>query len=137
MINTFKLLLIFFLFLGCSDSETNDKNNENVSSENSEVEFFKTENSSQVKDIETCDEFLDSYEEWMDTYIKILAKYKDDPVGLATSKEYNKLIKEAVNWATLWGRNHFMCAQNEKYAKRFNEIQERSVQKQKELGLKK
>lgn len=123
------ILIILFFLVGCNNTpRKNKKDNDNLTSLN-----FGSANQDNKK---SCEEFLDNYEQWMNTYIDLMSQYKDDPIAMVSSKEYSKLLGEGVNWLILWGQDHYSCIQDENYAKRFDAIQERSIQKQKELGLK-
>ncbi len=82
-----------------------------------------------------CDDFIADYENWMEGYVDLIAKYKDNPAGLIGDPEYTKVGLEGVEWASNWA-NDLSCAMNPKYQKRFNEIQDKIEKKMKEVGLK-
>ena len=89
------------------------------------------------EDLKTCDDFLDNYEKWMDNYIELLSKHKDNPLELATSKEYIETMSQASDWMMKWVSKHGACAQNSEYADRMKDIQEKGDKKLKEIGMKK
>ncbi len=128
------ILLALLAFSSCkkkaSDTTVND---EAVSIETEAT----PKNLKESEDLKTCDDFLDNYEKWMDNYIEMLGKYKDNPLEFATSKEYATTMAEGSNWMMKWVSNHASCAQNKAYAKRMKSIQEKSDEKLKELGFKK
>lgn len=43
-------------------------------------------------------EFLEDYEAWVDDYIAVLKKYKEDPTDLSILSDYSKMIAELANW---------------------------------------
>jgi len=138
-----KNFIILFLFAGlvmlysCGEntSETTD-NNEVV--ENSET----TDNSDVVEktsdnktgDAKNCDEFLDEYEVWIDSYIEIMAKYLKNPMDAALAEEYMEIVQDAATWSTQWLKM-MSCASDEKYQKRFDEIAEKADKKMEELAV--
>ena len=81
-----------------------------------------------------CNEFLDQYEEWVNSYISLLEDYMKNPMDSKLAEKYANVGQEAANWAMQWG-SLYTCAAKEKYAKRFEEISEKVENKLKELGL--
>lgn len=92
-----------------------------------------TDNANKIKD---CDDFLDTYETWTDDLITLMAKYKDNPVGLATSQEYINTMMQSAHFLQDWNSIAVSCASNKSYEKRMKAIQRKIEDKQKELGLK-
>jgi len=43
-------------------------------------------------------EFLKEYEEWVDDYILLLEKYKDNPADTAIIAEYTESLKKLAEW---------------------------------------
>lgn len=43
-------------------------------------------------------EFLESYEKWVDKYIEILKKYKENPYDVTILGEYSELLTELDKW---------------------------------------
>ena len=82
-----------------------------------------------------CEDFVDAYEKWMDSYVDLLAKYKEDPVSLATSPEYTAMSMEMMEWTSKWSELALDCARYPEYESRFNEIQEKAEKEMKALGF--
>ena len=83
-----------------------------------------------------CDEFMDDYEKWMERYIELLKKYKENPVGLASSPEYTEMSMELMEWSSKWSTLAIDCAKNPEYESRFKEIQEKAEKEMEALGFK-
>jgi hypothetical protein len=66
-----------------------------------------------------CYEFLDNYEKFMDDYIAILKKYKNDPTDASILSEYTSILSEASEWSTKTAD----CAADTKFAAKFAAIQ--------------
>lgn len=78
-----------------------------------------TESSSNSSSGGNCDEFLEGYEEFMDDYIVVLKKYKDNPTDTSILSDYTSLMTEAQSWATKTKD----CATDPAYAAKFVAIQ--------------
>jgi hypothetical protein len=50
-------------------------------------------------------------------------------------QQFAKVQTEAMEWVSQWQGAMVLCANDEKYEKRFNEISEKAEKKMKELGL--
>ncbi|MGI9550623.1 MAG: DUF6591 domain-containing protein [Aurantibacter sp.] len=109
---------------GATATEVRAKTN----SETSAITFDEAEN---------CDEFLDQYEAWMEKYVDLLEKHKDNPIDLVSAPEYAEMSMQAADWASNWSTKlTTSCATDPSYEKRINEIQARMEKKMKEIGLK-
>lgn len=42
--------------------------------------------------------FLKEYEDWVDNYIAVLNKYKEDPTELSVLSDYSKMIADLADW---------------------------------------
>ena len=82
-----------------------------------------------------CDDFMDDYEEWMERYVELLGKYKENPVGLASSQEYTSMSMELMEWSSKWSTLAIDCARNPEYETRFNEIQNKAEKEMEALGF--
>ena len=82
-----------------------------------------------------CEDFVDAYEKWMDSYVDLLAKYKEDPVSLATSPEYTAMSMEMMEWTSKWSDLAIDCARYPEYEERFKKIQEKAEKEMEELGF--
>ena len=123
--------IIFFISLlltacggkqSASEEEKADTTDENVESSDFEA----------AKD---CDDFIDEYEKWMDTYLEFLEKYMKNPMDATLAEKYMELASESVDWTNQWSTKVIICGSQEKYEKRFDEISERAEKKLEELGL--
>lgn len=95
---------------------------------NSEIveEEFETASSSSSSDKVSsdnsggdCDAFLADYEDFMNKYIEVLKKYKDDPTDTGILADYTSLMSEASTWASKTAD----CASDAKFAAKFAAIQ--------------
>jgi len=135
-----KKTIVLFLFMGVltqtsckKKTKTEEKNPiETTTLSNSKTKGDKPENKESTK---KCDEFIADYEKWMEGYIDLISKYKDNPAGLIGDPDYTKVSMESVEWASKWA-NDLSCATNIKYQNHFSEVQERMEKKLKEVGLK-
>jgi len=98
------------------NSEIVEEKFDNESSSSSSSSSESNEVSSSSGD---CDEFLEGYEKFMDDYIAILKKYKNDPTDASILSEYTSMMSEATEWSTKTAD----CAADPKFAAKFVEIQ--------------
>ena len=128
------ILCAFLLLIACNKKVSDTKNKTEVSTEENKVEKVSKQNSSET--IKDCDDFLNTYEKWTGDLITLMAKYKDDPVTLATSPEYMDTMMKGMNFSKQWVTISTSCSTDDTYSKRMKEIQQRMEEKQKELGIK-
>lgn len=83
---------------------------------NTETTLDKTTSSASSED---CDEFLRGYEEFMNEYIAIMKKYKDDPTDISLINEYTEMLSKAGDWSDKTKG----CEDDPAFATRFIEIQ--------------
>jgi len=83
--------------------------------------------------IKDCDEFLKKYEAWVDKYLEVLEAYVNKPTQ-ETISDFMEMAPEAMTWATQWSAM-YDCANDEKYEKEFDRIEEKVDKKTKELGM--
>lgn len=50
-------------------------------------------------DLEAWRQFLKDYEDWTDSYIEFMKKYKDNPTNVTLLAEYGKFAAETAKWA--------------------------------------
>ena len=95
---------------------------------NSEIVEEKIESASSSSNVESsevssssgdCDDFLEGYEKFMDDYIAILKKYKNDPTDASVLSEYTSIMSEASKWSSKTAD----CAADSKFASKFAAIQ--------------
>ena len=125
-------LFIFFaamLFTSCGNNASKDDKQKPTE------EVLKSAEDEDLKEAKNCDEFIDQYEEWMDSYIALLEKYMKNPMDAKLGEEFMKLAEESMFWMEQWNGKLAVCASKDKYEKRFNEISERAEKKMKELGI--
>lgn len=94
---------------------------EKFESSNSGSESSESESSSDSKSAENCEEFLDGYEKFMDDYIAIIKKMKNNPTDQTILTEYTSMMTEAAEWSTKTAD----CAADAKFAAKFAAIQVR------------
>jgi hypothetical protein len=113
-------LFIIFSCGGGTTSEDKESSGE-VSEEASEEATTEKSDKPGDKVLKDCDDFLDSYEEWITLYIQVLKEYQKNPYDSKTIAKYTEAATEAAKWAEDWTKLH-TCMYNEKYQKRFEEI---------------
>lgn len=132
MKKTFLLLIIsVFLLWSCGNNQSTKESDENTDAD-TEEEVTASGDSNEVK---TCDDFLNQYEEWTDEYLEFLEKYKKNPMDSEVMQKYLELSQKGSEWMMQWANNPGMCASDEKYQKRFDEITDKIDKKMKELGF--
>ncbi|MDC8004923.1 hypothetical protein POV27_12750 [Aureisphaera galaxeae] len=127
-------VVVLVLFLASCNKKKKEADNETATTQVEETERGASGENSLA--LTACDKFLNEYEAWMNGFIEIMARHKDDPVGLVGDPEYTKTMGEGIDWATRWMQQPQACMTNSNYSKRFDAIQERADAKMKELGLK-
>lgn len=130
MKNFIPLLFVFLLFAwSCGNKQA--KTETPAETENS-VEKAGDTTPGKAKD---CDEYVDQYEKWMDNYLVLIEKFHKNPTDQEVLQQFLKIQTEALEWANQWQSEMMLCAGNETYEKRFNEISERAEKKLNELGI--
>ena len=127
------IFCIALLLTACGGKQSvkDEKAKTDSNNELSEEDLESTE----FEEAKNCDEFIDQYEKWMDTYLEFIEKYMKNPMDATLSEKYMKLANESIDWANQWSTKLVMCATQEKYEKRFDEISEKAEKKLEELGL--
>ena len=130
-------LIICFSLIGLSSC----KNEKKADSEETIITIDMTGDEDSKSDLRTdeksgdCDDFMDDYEQWMESYVELIGKYKDNPVGLASSPEYTSMTMEMMEWTSKWSSLAMDCAKYPKYEKRFNKIQKKAEKELEALGI--
>jgi hypothetical protein len=128
------LLFIASLVTICScgggTSGNRDESSEKSSTEAKSLKKGKAGNDL----VSTCEDFLDSYEEWIDLYIEAIREYKENPYDKDKMTKYMQAMTEASEWGQDWVKLH-TCAMQEKYQKRFEEIADRATKELEEMGI--
>lgn len=113
--NTIFLLFFSLLLISCGrDSDNNASSDTPATAE-------QTDADDSVSGIlpAACLEFLSAYETFMDEYITVLTKYKENPTDIALLKEYTAKLSES----TTWDEGMEDCADNSEFLTKFREIQ--------------
>ena len=101
---TLSLWLIAF-FVGCTNNSnlTNDSTLTNINTEIFESEenldVIQTETAENNDDSAEWKEFLKDYEKWVDDYIAIVKKQKENPTDLTILTEYSKMLTQLSEWS--------------------------------------
>ncbi len=134
MKNSFHLLFVVLLVViwSCGGGKTGS-NDESAEKSQSEAKSLK-KNKAGDELISSCEDFLDSYEEWVNLYIEAIRAYKDDPFNKDKMTKYMQAMTEASVWAEDWVKLH-TCAMQEKYQKRFQEIADKAEKELEGMGL--
>lgn len=129
------LFCLSFLSLSmCKKKKKDDTEDTQITIEMSQDDDTRAELKNNEKSGD-CDDFMDDYEEWMERYVELLRKYKENPVGLASSPEYTSMSMEMMEWSSKWSSLAIDCAKNPEYEKRFNKIQEKVEKEMEALGF--
>jgi hypothetical protein len=115
------LSLLVFTLLGISSCSNTTKDKPKKNTEN-EV------------GLNTCEEFLAHYEEWIDLYLEVINDYFNNPSDEISANRYMELMQEGLEWSTKWEKL-VECADDEKYKQRFEEISKEVENKLEGLGL--
>ncbi len=123
------IIVTSMLFTSCGNNQTKEAKKEKEAIEqSSDTKKFKTS-----KD---CDEFLDQYEEWLDSYMVVMEKYMKNPMDTSLAQEFQKVGQEGANWLAQWNSKLMHCASVEKYQKRMDKITDKANKKLEEIGIK-
>ena len=79
-----------------SESQEIPKEDEDDSSVD-ETTSYETENDTTTDDAE-WKQFLKDYEAWVDDYIEIVKKYKDNPSDTTILSDYTEMVSEMADW---------------------------------------
>ena len=112
-------LAMIFTLSSCGGGKT-DKETEK---EEVNAEETKTDNK-----LAGCDDFLKKYEEWMDAYVEVIEAVMTGEADEETQEKYSTLMVEGGTWASNW-LTMAACAANDKYQKKFEEIQNKATEK--------
>ncbi len=131
---TILLILLLSISVACKKKKKAAEEEDQITIEMNQEEDSKSEmGDSEVSG--DCEDFVDAYEKWMDSYVDLLAKYKENPVSLATSPEYTAMSMEMMEWSSKWSELAIDCARYPEYEERFNKIQEKAEKEMEELGF--
>ncbi|MCO5269067.1 MAG: hypothetical protein M9897_09255 [Brumimicrobium sp.] len=100
-----------------TDSNLDDSDESSTSDESSDVLEEEKLSSSSGSD---CDEFLKGYEKFMDKYIAIVKKQKNNPTDMSIMSEYSSMMSEASEWADKITDD---CANNPDFMAKYTKIQ--------------
>jgi hypothetical protein len=114
------LLLIFSMLFMLSCGSDSAKSSSDAKAD-TEKENTEQSDASSKSD---CDDFLDDYEKWVDEVIVVYKKAKEDPTDIENTQKLLTVTTEVAKWADKW-EGLMDCANNEKYAKRMEELEER------------
>ena len=117
-----------FMMYSCSDGASNSSNKHEKSSK---AQVEQTEQTEEVENVEKpleakneCDKFLDTYEVWVNEIVKIYKRVKESPSDMENNQMLVIAKKQMAPLDKKWTKLSD-CANNEKYAKRMKELQER------------
>ena len=95
-------LTLVFALAACDTSTTNNENiNDTVNNEASSVDNTeKNDVAEETNNNVEWKQFLKEYEEWVDKYIEITKKYKDNPSDMSILSDYTDMMTELTEWST-------------------------------------
>lgn len=85
------VLFVLMSSFGNLNQKTNEQNNESF------LTIFN--NTVSETDEYDCDTFLKNYDKFVDKYISVLKKYKENPTDMTIITEYSELAAEAAKWS--------------------------------------
>lgn len=92
---------------------------EKFDSESSSSSSSSSESNEQSSSSGDCDKFLKGYEKFMDEYIAVIKKMKNNPNDMSVMTDYTSMLTEAAEWAEKTAD----CAADAKFASKFAAIQ--------------
>ena len=108
------LITVLFFFVSCGSGKKKNQDNNN--------EDAKTE--SNVEAGNSCDAFLDDYEEWVDEVVKIYKKVEENPMDVQNTQALMEATQKMAEYSEKW-QTLYDCSNDKKYAKRMEELQKR------------
>ncbi len=117
-----KILFLFFplVLLSCNNNSSNKTSKKSSNNDTTSIEQINKSVSVEGG----CDEFLDDYEKWVDEVIKVYKKVKENPMDMQNTQKMMDATTKMAEWSEKWTKL-YDCANNEKYAKRMDELQEK------------
>lgn len=128
------IVLMLVLSSACKKKQKSEDSEETITIEMKSEEATKSDLVTEEKSGD-CDDFIDDYEEWMEEYVSLLGKHKDNPAALVSSAEYTSMTTEMINWTSKWSELAVDCATNPDYEKRINKIQEKMEKEMEAMGF--
>ena len=101
---TLALLMVLSL-VGCGLEKTSTNGStstkttvESVGSEEN-TGSFQTDSKEDEKNVTEWKKFLKEYEEWVDEYVSIMKKQKENPTDMSILTEYTAMLADVSKWA--------------------------------------
>jgi len=96
-----KITSIFVIILFASFALTSCGGNKSDNAATEETVVTETPEETTSSDVKSesttdCDEFIKAYEEYADSYIVVLKKYKADPTDATILTEYTEMVQKAA-----------------------------------------
>lgn len=118
------LSVLFFISCG-----TNTTDNTTTDDNQTKDETVTEKDESKAGD-GSCEEFLADYEVWVNEMIVVIKKAKANPLDIQNTKKMMEATSKMAEWTEKWTAL-YDCANNEKYTKKMEELQEKV---EKEIG---
>jgi hypothetical protein len=96
-----------------------DDEYENISSDYGDVSVDEIEDTPSTSSSNNCEEFLNGYEKFMDKYIAVIKKMKNNPSDMSVMTDYTSMMTEATEWSSKTAD----CAADAEFAAKFAAIQ--------------
>jgi len=133
-----KLLSLLFvasliIIYSCGGGKSGNKDEPSEERSSTEAKSMKKDKAGDDL-ISNCEDFLDSYEKWVDLYLEAIRGYKENPYDKDKMTKYMQAMTEASVWAQDWVKLH-TCAMQDKYQKRFEEIADRVNKELEAMGI--
>ncbi len=88
------VLAVSLVACGVKKNSNVNENNGILTDQGTETNQSTTETSGEVE----WKQFLKDYEEWVDKYIEITKKYKDNPTDMSILSDYTSMMSELTEW---------------------------------------
>ena len=105
---------LFGTMVGCNVGEISKK---------TETSSSTSTNSSEWK------QFLGDYEKWVDSYVEVMKKYKDNPTDTSILEDYTKMATEITEWTTKAEKVQLELENDSEATKEYLETLSRIVEK--------
>lgn len=92
------LFLTTFILTSCGGTQAKESETNNDESQVTVVDESSVEETTEVTS--DCDKFIKDYEEFADSYIKVLKKYKANPSDATIITEYTEMATKSLDMQT-------------------------------------
>ncbi len=121
-------ILTLFALISCGGKSNNNK----TESESTDTETIEQKDKSLLAKND-CNQFLDDYEKWVNDFLELYKKFKDDPMNAEYTQKMMESSQKMAEWSQKWIKL-YDCSKDKKYAKRMEELQKKVEKDMEELA---